>query len=138
MRLLSSPTNIDKLSLNLFDFLGLQHLASCTCRPLAVSKRRLQTENAQLSSSATADDLLFAVDTRSATTDLSSLLSVTSSATAENFSLSFSTLSVSNYPAFFFLPTSTSVPKSSCHCCSSSMRLPTRPLCFPVRTSTFM
>ena len=138
VRLFSSPTNIDALSSTLFEFLDLQNLASCTLQPLAVSKRRLQPEHTQLSSSETADDLLFAVDTISATTDLSSLLTVTSSASAELFSLNFSPASVSNQPAFFFLPTSTSLSMSSRDWFSASMRVPKRPLRFPVRTSTFL
>ena len=138
VRLFSSPTNFDALSSTLFEFLDLQNLASCTLQPLAVSKRRLQPEHTRLSSSETADDLLFAVYTRSATTDLSSLLTVTSSASAELFSISFSPASVSNQPAFFFLPTSTSLPRSSRDWFPASMRVPKRPLRFPVRTSTFL
>ena len=135
--LFSNPTNFDALSSTLFQFLDLQNLASCTLQPLAVSKRRLQPEHTQLSSSETADDLLHAVDTRSATTELSSLLTVTSLASAELFNLKFSPASVSKQPAFFFLPTSTSLPMSSRDWFSASMRVPKRPLWFPVRTSTF-
>ena len=124
VRLFSSPTNFDALSSTLFKFLDLQNLASCTLQPLAVSKRRLQHEHTQLSSSETADDLLLAVDTRSATTDLSTPLTATSSASAELFNLIFSPASVSNQPAFFFLPTSTSLPMSSRDWFSVSMRVP--------------